>query len=50
VFVKNLILTEYLDIHHIERYRHRLSVDGRPLHYFGVAGRKNGAIPESMIA
>jgi predicted TPR repeat methyltransferase len=49
MFVKNLILTEHLDIHHIERYRHRLSVDGRPLHYFGVAGRKNSAIPESMI-
>ena len=49
VFVKNLILSEYLDLHHVERYQHRLSVDGRPLHYFGVAGRKNGTIPESML-
>ena len=50
VFIKNLILSEFLDIYHMERYRHRLSMDGRPLYYFGVACRKNGSIPESMIA
>lgn len=49
VFIKNLILTEHLDIHHMERYRHRLSVDGRSLFYFGIAGRKVSAIPEEMI-
>ena len=49
VFVRNLILSEYLDIYHMERYRHRLSIDGQPLYYFGVACRKNGAIPESMV-
>ncbi len=48
MFIKNLILTEYLDIHHLERYQHRLSIDGRPLFYFGLAGRKNGNIPESF--
>lgn len=48
VFIKNLILTEFLDIHHLERYQHRLSIDGRPLFYFGLAGRKNGNIPESF--
>jgi predicted TPR repeat methyltransferase len=49
VFVKNLILSDYLHIYHMERYRHRLSMDGRPLYYFGVACRKSGSIPESMI-
>ncbi len=49
VFIKNLILSEYLDIYHMERYRHRLSINGRPLYYFGVACRKAGAIPESML-
>ena len=44
-----LILSEYLDIYHMERYRHRLSRDGQPLYYFGVAERKPGTIPESMI-
>lgn len=48
VFIKNLILSEYLDIYHMERYRHRLSIDGQPLYYFGVACRKAGAIPKSM--
>jgi len=48
VFIKNLILTEYLDIYHLERYQHRLSIDGRPLYYFGLAGRKNSNIPESF--
>ena len=50
VFIKNLILSEYLDIYHMERYRHRLSIDGQPLYYFGVACRKAGAIPASMLA
>ncbi len=49
VFIKNLILSEYLDIYHMERYRHRLSIDGQPLYYFGVACRKAGAIPQSML-
>lgn len=48
VFIKNLILTDHLDIHHMERYRHRLSIDGRPLYYFGLAGVKNSAIPDSL--
>jgi len=49
VFVKTLILSEYLDIYHMERYRHRLSIDGQPLYYFGVACRKASAIPEEML-
>lgn len=49
VFIKRLILSEYIDIYHMERYRHRLSIDGQPLYYFGVAGRKSGKIPENMI-
>ena len=49
VFIKNLILSEYLDIYHMERYRHRLSINGQPLYYFGVACRKAGAIPATMM-
>lgn len=47
VFVKDLILSSNLDVHHMERYRHRLSIDGRSLYYFGIVGRKNHPIPES---
>ena len=49
VFIKTLILSEYLDIYHMERYRHRLSIDGQPLYYFGVACRKAGSIPKEML-
>jgi len=39
-FVRELIFSEYLDLYHLERYRHRLSIDGHPLHYFAIVGRK----------
>jgi SAM-dependent methyltransferase len=42
--IRELIFSKYLDIYHIERYRHRLSINGRPLYYFAVAGRKNADI------
>jgi hypothetical protein len=49
VFVKQLLLSDYIDLHHLERYRHRLSIDGTPLHYFAIVARKNKDIdPEFM--
>ena len=38
--VRQLIFSDAFDLHHLERYRHRLSIDGAPLHYFAVVGRK----------
>jgi len=29
----------------LERYRHRLSMEGEPLYYFAIAGRKNADVP-----
>lgn len=49
IFVKNLILTEHLDIYHMERYQHRLSIDGLPLYYFALAGKKNNSIPSNFL-
>lgn len=47
-FVRALIFSGYLDLFHLERYRHRLSVDGQPLSYFAIVGRKSGAeLPEA---
>lgn len=43
VFVRELILSEYLDLYHLERYEHRLSFHGQPLNYFAVVGRKCAA-------
>ena len=47
--IRELIFSKYLDVYHIERYRHRLSIDGEPLHYFAVAGRKNAAISQEFL-
>lgn len=43
--IRKLIFSEYLNIYHIERYRHRLSIEGEPLYYFAISGRKNGDVP-----
>lgn len=46
--IRDLILSEYLDLCHLERYRHRFSIEGEPLYYFAIAGRKNNDIPSSF--
>ena len=43
--IRDLIFSKYLDIYHLERYRHRLSMEGEPLYYYAIAGRKNDDIP-----
>ena len=43
--IRELIFSEYLNLYHLERYRHRLSVDGEPLYYFALVGRKTADIP-----
>jgi len=47
--IRELIFSEYLDVYHIERYRHRLSIEGEPLYYFAIAGRKNADIPDEFL-
>jgi hypothetical protein len=44
-FIRSLIFSPYLKVYHLERYRHRLSIDGEPLFYFALAGHKQGNIP-----
>lgn len=47
--IRELIFSEFLDIYYIERYRHRLSIEGEPLFYFAIVGRKNDDIPDVFI-
>jgi hypothetical protein len=47
--IRELIFSEYLNINHLERYRHRLSIDGVPLYYFSVVCWKKTDIPSDMI-
>ena len=49
ILIRDLIFSKYLDIYHIERYRHRLSIEGEPLYYFAIAGRKNADIPADFL-
>ena len=47
--IRELIFSEYLDVFHLERYRHRLSMEGLPLFYYALVGRKAGEIPEDFL-
>ena len=47
--VRELIFSEYIDIYYLERYCHRLSMEGKPLYYFAIAGRKNADIPQEFL-
>lgn len=47
--IRELIFSKYLDVYHIERYRHRLSIDGEPLYYYAIACRKNADVPMEFL-
>lgn len=40
--IRELLVGGWMDLHHLERYRHRLSIEGNPLYYYAVIGRKRG--------
>ncbi len=46
--IRDLIFSKYMDLYHLERYRHRVSIEGEPLFYFAVAGRKNYDVPNDF--
>ncbi len=48
--IRELIASDYLNINHIERYRHRISIEGDPLFYFTVICWKNRDIPDSFLS
>lgn len=48
-FIRELIFSEYLDVFHLERYRHRLSMEGLPLFYYALIGRKSAEIPADFL-
>lgn len=47
--IRALIFSEFLNINHLERYRHRLSIEGSPLYYFSVVCWKKNDVPEGFI-
>lgn len=48
--IRELIFSEFLDVYYIERYRHRLSIEGEPLYYYAVVGRKNSDVSSDFLA
>jgi predicted TPR repeat methyltransferase len=44
-YVRNLILSESWEVHTIERYKHRLSMEGVPLFYYAIIVRKRAHLP-----
>jgi predicted TPR repeat methyltransferase len=47
--MRELIFSEFLDLNHLERYCHRHSMEGTPLYYFAIAGRKNADITADFV-
>jgi len=48
-FIRELMFSEYLDLYHLRRYRHRFSIEGEPIYYFALGGRKTGNVPISLV-
>jgi predicted TPR repeat methyltransferase len=47
--IRELILSEVFHVYHLERYRHRLSIEGEPLYYYAIAGRKNADVSHQLL-
>ena len=47
VFIKRLVAGEFMQLYHLERYRHRISIEGNPLYYCAVIGRKLAPMPDT---
>ncbi|ULE34550.1 class I SAM-dependent DNA methyltransferase [Mycobacterium sp. IDR2000157661] len=47
--VRKLIFSKYLDVYHLELYRHRLSMEGEQLFYYALVGRMTASIPDDFL-
>jgi hypothetical protein len=43
------LINDALEIHHLERYRHRISINGEPLFYYAIVGKKIFDISDETI-
>ncbi len=48
-FIRELIFSEFLDVYQLERYTHRLSMEGVPLKYYAMVGRINSQVPADFL-
>jgi predicted TPR repeat methyltransferase len=47
--IGEMVEGDILEVQVKHQYRHRFSVDRRPLHYVGIIAKKKAAIPEQML-
>jgi hypothetical protein len=47
--IRELIFSEFLKIYHLERYMHRISIEGNPLYYFVVVCWKQADAPYNFL-
>ena len=47
--IRELINSNYIELFHMQRYRHRLSLEGKPLYYFAIGARKKADIPQTLF-
>jgi len=47
--IRELIFSKHLEIYCIERYKHRLSIEGEPLYYFAITGWKTSDVPNEFL-
>lgn len=47
--IKSLLVSDALEVHHLERYRHRISIDGCQLFYYALVGKKEFDIPDHIL-
>ncbi len=40
---------DFFEVHSTQKYRHRLALDGNPLYYMAVVGKKSASVPEEII-
>jgi len=48
-FVRELIFSDFLEIHQLERYTHRVSMEGVSLKYYALIGRIVAPMPEKFL-
>ncbi|RUL87589.1 class I SAM-dependent DNA methyltransferase [Tautonia sociabilis] len=47
--IRGLIQTNYIDLYFLERYRHRFSIEGKPLTYLAIGARKRRSLPAALL-
>lgn len=47
--VRKILIHNYLEVYRIEKYRHRISIDGLPLYYYSIIGKKKASVEDSVL-